>query len=174
MNRRENPAKVFLRRYKALSGRVDALSRAINQAMERAFNTGVSLKEIKVLSSPAEHDPMAADVCAAVDACELLYQEKARADAALREILAAIDSLTDERQKEILTMRYICGDSFQKIMETIGYEQTQTFVIHGRALIEINKWLQRRANNGSGNNEQIFTYDAEGNRMQDMPQKAVR
>ena len=172
--RRENPAKSFLRRYIALSGRVDALSRAINQAMERAYNTGVSIREIVVLSSPAEHDPMASDVCNAVDACEMLYQEKAKADAALREILAAVDSLKDERQKQILTMRYICGDSFQKIMESIGYEQSQTFVIHGRALVEINKWLQRRANNGSGNNEQIFAYDAEDNRMQDMPQKAVR
>lgn len=144
IKRRENPAKVFLRRYIALSGRVDALSRAINQAMERAFNTGVSVKEIVVMNSPAEHDPMARDVCSAVDACEILYQEKAKAEAALREILAAVDSLKDERQKEILTMRYICGDSFQKIMEKIGYEQTQTFVIHGRALIEINKWLQGR------------------------------
>ena len=61
--RKENPAKVFLWRYKGLSGRVDALTRAINDAMERAFNTGVTLKEIKVLSSPAEHDPMARDVC---------------------------------------------------------------------------------------------------------------
>ncbi|MBO6093406.1 MAG: hypothetical protein J6P40_07280 [Oscillospiraceae bacterium] len=144
IKRRENPAKVFLRRYIALSGRVDALSRAINQAMERAFNTGVSVKEIVVMNSPAEHDPMARDVCSAVDACEILYQEKAKAEAALREILAAVDSLKDERQKEILTMRYLCGDSFQKIMEKIGYEQTQTFVIHGRALIEINKWLQGR------------------------------
>ena len=29
MSKQENPAKVFLRRYKALSGRVDALQRAI-------------------------------------------------------------------------------------------------------------------------------------------------
>ena len=148
--RKENPAKVFLRRYIALSGRVDALSRAINPAMERAYNTGVSIREIVVKNSPAEHDPMARDVCTAVDACEILYQEKAKAETALREILDAVDSLKDERQKQILTMRYICGDSFQKIMQKIGYEQTQTFVIHGRALIEINKWLQGRGGHDHG------------------------
>jgi DNA-directed RNA polymerase specialized sigma24 family protein len=141
MNKQENPAKVFLRRYKSLCGRVDALQQAINEAMERAFNTGITLKEVKVLSSPAEHDPMARDVCNAVDACEILYRYKAEAETALREILAAIDSLNDERQKELLTMRYIAGISFPEIMEKIGYEKTQAYVIHGRALLAVNKWL---------------------------------
>ena len=144
MKKPENPAKTFLRRYIGLCGRVDALQRAIDQAMERAYNTGVTLKEIKVLSSPAEHDPMAKDVCQAVDACELLYEHKARAEAALREILEAIDSVPDERQKQILTLRYVLGDSFDKIQEIMHYEKTQMFVIHGRALIEINRWLQGR------------------------------
>jgi DNA-directed RNA polymerase specialized sigma24 family protein len=144
MSRQENPAKVFLRRYRALSGRVDALQRAINEAMERAFNTGVTIKEIKVLSSPAEHDPMARDVCSAVDACEILYQYKAEAETALREILAAIDSLKDERQKEVLTRRYINGDAFNKICVDMSYSDTQVFVQHGRALLEVNRWLIRR------------------------------
>lgn len=143
IKRKENPAKAFLRRYIALSGRVDALTLAISQAMERAFNIGVSLKEVKVLSSPAEHDPMAKDVCNAVDACEILYQYKAEAEAALREILTAIDSLTDERQKELLTLRYINGMGFRDISEKIHYEETQMFVIHGRALLEINSWMER-------------------------------
>ena len=142
--KQENPAKVFLRRYKAISGRVDALQRAIDEALARAMNTAVTLKEINVLSSPAEHDPMARDVCSAVDACEILYQYKAEAETALREILAAIDILDDERQKEVLTRRYITGQDFPGICEAMHYEKTQVFVIHGRALIEINKWLERQ------------------------------
>ena len=142
--RKENPAKVFLRRYTAISGRVDALDRAINQALARATNTGITLKEIKVQSSPAEHDPMARDVCSAVDASEILYRYKAQAETALREILAAIESLEDERQKELLTRRYINGASFREIREAMHYEETQTFVIHGRALIGINQYLQKR------------------------------
>ena len=140
--KQENPAKVFLRRYKAICGRVDALQRAIDDAMARAFNTGVTLKEIKVLSSPAEHDPMARDVCNAVDACEILYQKKAEADQALREILTAIDAIADERQKELLTRRYITGEGFPEICDAMHYEKTQVFVIHGRALVEVNKWLE--------------------------------
>lgn len=142
--KQENPAKVFLRRYRALCGRVDALQKAINEAMARAFNTGVTLKEVKVLSSPAEHDPMARDVCDAVDACELLYQKKEEAETALREILAAIESLADEQQKEVLTRRYVAGQAFPDICEGMSYERTQVFVIHGRALIEVNKWLEKQ------------------------------
>jgi DNA-directed RNA polymerase specialized sigma24 family protein len=107
--------------------------------------TGVILKEIKVLSSPAEHDPMAKDVCTAVDACEILYQKKAEAEEALREILSAIDSLKDERQKEVLTRRYINGDGFPEICEAMHYERTQVFVIHGRALLMITKYLESKA-----------------------------
>lgn len=144
MKHQENPAKVFLRRYRSLCGRADALQKAIDEAMARAFGTALTLKEIKVLSSPAEHDPMARDVCNAVDATEILREEKAKAEEALREILAAIDSLKDERQKEVLTLRYVAGVSFPEIMEKIGYEKTQAYVVHGRALIEINKWLVQR------------------------------
>jgi DNA-directed RNA polymerase specialized sigma24 family protein len=144
MSRQENPAKVFLRRYKALCGRVDALQRAIDDALARATNTGITLKEIKVLSSPAEHDPMARDICTAMDACEILYKYKAEAETALREILAAIDSLKDERQKEVLTRRYINGDAFNKICVDMSYSDTQVFVQHGRALLEVNRWLIRR------------------------------
>ena len=140
----ENPAKVFLRRYRSLSGRIDALQRAIDEAMQRAMNTSITLKEIKVLSSPAESDPMARDVCSAVDACGILYEKKAEAEAALREILSAIDSLRDERQKEVLTRRYITGQGFREIREAMHYEETQIFVIHGRGLFEINKWLSAK------------------------------
>ena len=143
--KQENPAKVFLRRYKSLCGWVDALQSAIDDAMARAVNTGITLKEITVLSSPAEHDPMARDVCSAIDACAILYQKKAEAETALREILSAIDSLKDERQKEVLTRRYINGDGFQDICEKMHYEKTQVFVIHGRGLIGVNKWLEIQA-----------------------------
>ena len=144
MKRKENPAKAFLRRYKGLSGRVDALTRAINEAMERAFNTGVTMREIVVQSSPAEHDPMARDVCTAVDASEILYKYKEKAEAALREILAAIDSVQNEQQKEVLTRRYITCETFPQIAENMSYSEPGIYVIHGRALLAVNKWMEER------------------------------
>ena len=142
--KKENPAKTFLRRYLAISGRIDALQKAIDQAMERAFNTGVTIKEIKVLSSPSDHDPMATSICSAVDACEILYEEKAKASQALLEIMEAINSVSDEVQKQILVMRYVSGMMFPEIMEKMHYEKSQIFLIHGRALMAINRWIEQR------------------------------
>ena len=139
--KRENPAKVFLRRYLGLLARVDALTRAIDAAMERAFGIGVTLKQVKVLSSPAEHDPMAADIAAAVDATETLREEKAKAENALREILRAIDAVQDEREKAVLTMRYINGDGFTQIAEKMHFSEPAIYVAHGRALVKVNRWL---------------------------------
>lgn len=147
--KQENPAKVFLRRYKAICGRVDALQRAIDDAMQRAMNTSITLKEIKVLSSPAEHDPMARDICNAVDACAILYEKKTEAEKALREILNAIDSLTDERQKELLIRRYINGDGYPVIGEAMHYSEPSLYVLHGRALININRWLEKKSGHRS-------------------------
>lgn len=144
MRKAENPAKTFLRRYIGLMARVDALTRAIDRAMERAFAIGVTLKEVKVISSPAESDPMASDVCNAVDASETLYQEKAKAEVALREILIAIDSLDDEREKAVLTMRYINGLGFAEIAKNLFLSEPAVYVSHGRALVGINKWMEAR------------------------------
>ena len=65
-------------------------------------------------------------------------------ETALREIRSAIDSLRDERQKEVLTRRYITGQGFKEIREAMHYEETQIFVIHGRGLLEVNKWLSAK------------------------------
>lgn len=140
--KKENPAKTFLRRYLGLSRRVDALTRAIDIAMERATSISVKLKEIRVMSSPAEHDPMAADVCTAVDACKMLFDEKAQAEKALQEILIAIRAVPDERQRAVLTMRYVEGREFSQIAEEMHFSEPAIYVAHGRALVIINKWLR--------------------------------
>ena len=144
MKRKENPAKTFLRRYIAVLARANALQQAIHQAMERAYNISVTLKEVRVISSPAEHDPMAANVCTAADACEILYAEKQKADLILQEIVAAIASVRDERQQAILTMRYVNGEGFAKIAEKLFLSEPAIYIDHGKALAEVNKWLEGR------------------------------
>ena len=144
MKAKENPAKIFLKRYRGYVGMVDSIRRAIDDAMERAYNIGVTLKEVKVLSSPAEHDPMARDICNAVDACEALYHYKDEANKAMLEILNAISAVSDEKGKDILIRRYINNDSFAKIAQDMSYSEPAIYMIHGRALIQINEWLKGR------------------------------
>ena len=142
---KENPAKAFLRRYRALLLRCDALSEAIQEAHERATNRTVRPNPNKVQSSGGAYDRMAEDACKAADAEILLEQEMEKVRAAISEILAAIDAVPDEMQKTILTMRYINGKSWEDIGDRIGYERTQTLVYHGRALLTVKRNLNKSA-----------------------------
>lgn len=139
----DNPAKRFLRGYRALLVRRDSLLREIERRRESATGTTVRLKEINVQSGGA-YDRMAEDVARIVDDEESLgdaLQEIARK---LKEILQAIESVPDEMQKTVLTLRYIEGLDWLPIAERIGYEISNTYIIHGRALVEINKWLEKK------------------------------
>jgi hypothetical protein len=137
----DNPAKRFLRGYRALLLRRDSLAREIERRLESATGTTVRLKEISVQSGGGVYDRMAEDVARIVDAEDTLGEALKEIDRKLRDILQAIESVPDEMQKTILTLRYIEGLDWISIQGRIGYEERQTFFIHGRALVEVNKWI---------------------------------
>ena len=134
----DNPAKRFLRGYRALLVRRDSLLREIERRRESATGTTVRLKEINVQSGGA-YDRMAEDVARIVDDEESLGDALAEIARKLKEILQAIESVPDEMQKTVLTLRYIEGLDWPDIQERISYERTQTLVIHGKALVHINR-----------------------------------
>jgi DNA-directed RNA polymerase specialized sigma24 family protein len=121
--------------------RRDSLIREIERRRESATGTTVRLKEINVQSGGAS-DRMAEDVARIVDDEASLGDALAEIAKRLREILQAIESVPDEMQKTVLTLRYIEGLDWIAISEKVGYEERQTFVIHGRALVAINKWME--------------------------------
>jgi len=98
-----------------------------------------------VVSGGGATDRMGATVAQIVDAEEALKPVLVEIAQSIGEIMAAIDSVPDEMQKTVLTLRYIEGKSWEDIQELISYERTQTLVIHGKALIEVNKWLEKRS-----------------------------
>lgn len=136
----DNPAKRFLRGYRALLVRRDSLLREIERRRESATGTTIRLKEINVQGGGA-YDRMAEDVARIVDDEESLGDALAEIAKKLKEILMAIESVPDEMQKTVLTLRYIEGLDWIGISERIGYEISNTYIIHGRALVEVNKWL---------------------------------
>lgn len=140
----DNPAKRFLRGYKALILRRDSLLREIERLRESITGTTVALKE-DVVSGGGASDRMSATVAQIVDAEEALKPVLAEITQSVGEIMSAIDSVQDEMQKTVLTLRYIECKSWEDIQSLIGYERTQTLVVHGRALVEVNKWLENRS-----------------------------
>jgi len=102
-------------------------------------------KEVNVQGSHGAYDTMAEAVCKAADASETLYAEYQECNRVLVQIMQAISAVPDEMQKTVLTLRYVEGRSWEDIQDMIGYERTQTLVIHGRALWSVKKWMLKSA-----------------------------
>lgn len=138
--RSENPAKTFLKRYRAMLKRKESLQRTIDEAYDRATSITQKLKEVTV-SGGSPHDKIADDVIRIADSTEQLKACMRQIDRELSEILTAIESVPDETQKTVLTLRYIEGLDWLRIQERMHYERTQTLVVHGRGLWHVKQYL---------------------------------
>ena len=141
--RYDNPAKRFLRGYRALMLRRESLLREIERLRESLTGVTAPLKDDPVQGSGAS-DRMADTVARIVDAEEALNPALTEINDRIREILAAIDSVPDEMEKTVLTLRYIEGLDWISVSQRISYEERQTFVIHGRALAAVNRWMEKQ------------------------------
>lgn len=140
----ENPAKVFLRRYRAIIARQESLQRAIDAAYEMALSCTQRLRPVHVSGGGGAYDRVADDIAVAIDETETLRKAKDDGDRALAEIMRAIDAVPDELQKTVLIMRYVEGLGWLEIAEKIHYEISNTYIIHGRALWNVRKWMDKR------------------------------
>ena len=143
MNHKQNPAKAYLSRYRALQGKCAALERAIRAAMENATNTTVALKEVCVQTSGGG-EMMANAVVTAIDATKILEEQRQEALKVMGEIMDAIKSVRDETRQTILIEHYINGRTLYQIQGDIHYEKRNTIIIHGRALWEVWQYMKRK------------------------------
>lgn len=139
--RYHNPAKIYLQRYRAARARYASLCREINDLRESLTGTTIQLKA-DVVSGGGVSDKMSATIAKIVDAESKLANEAAEISTALSAVLTAIRSVPDAMQRTVLTLRYIEGLDWIRISENIHYGERQTFVVHGRALVEVNRWLE--------------------------------
>ena len=144
IHKQENPAKVFLKRYRALAIQRDSLQRSIDAAYDRAYSCTARLKPIHVQGGGNIYDRMAEDVARISDETEQFKAVKEQAETALAEILEAIQAVPDEMQKTVLLLRYVEGLGWLDISEKIGYEISNTYILHGRALWNVKKWMEGR------------------------------
>lgn len=143
-NRRpENPAKTYLKRYRALLIQRDSLQRSINAAYERATSCTVRLKPISVSGGAGAYDRMAEDVARISDETAQLEAAKAKTELALSEIMEAIRAVPDEMQRAVLLLRYVEGLDWITLSERIGYEISNTYILHGRALWTVRRWMEK-------------------------------
>ena len=79
-----------------------------------------------------------------VDLTRELDAEIARYADARSEIIGAIRAIDDFDERQVLTLRYLDGWSWRRIIQAMSYSERNVFYIHGRALqkIRVPKSLQ--------------------------------
>ena len=138
----QNPAKAYLRRYRAMLARQESLKRSIEAAYDRSYSCTARIKPVTVSGGNGAYDRMAEDVAKIADETELLRETLGDVSAALADVLRAIEAVPDEMQKTVLTLRYVEGLDWISISEKIQYEERMTFILHGRALWNVRRWLE--------------------------------
>lgn len=142
--RPENPAKTYLKRYRAMLQRRDSLQRSIDSAYSRATSCTAKPKAVNVQGSPAAYDRMAEDVSNAIDSTEQLRRVIDDINRELADIVTAIEYVPDELQKTVLTLRYIEGMPWEQINAQLHIDRSWGNKLHGRALWHVKKWLTER------------------------------
>ena len=141
----ENPAKTYLKRYRAALYRQQSLMRSLAALQDRQTNCTVKLNAIQVSSGGFVRDRMAEEIVRAMELEDQILEQERIAAAVLKEVLTAIEAVPDEMQKTVLTLRYVEGLDWFKISEAINYEISNTYILHGRALWTVKKWLEAKS-----------------------------
>jgi hypothetical protein len=139
------PAKRYLMEYRVLVQRRDALLDELERLRETTLRATAHISPARP-SGRTAHDAAENGMLRVVDAEERLCQVIRHIGEALDVRLVLIEQITDERQKTLLTLRYINGMGWESIGYEMHYERTQVFEIHTQALQAVQKALDAPAN----------------------------
>lgn len=125
-------AKEYLSQYKGLCVEIDIKKEQAEQLRERA--TSVAHMSGNGSSGSSYSDSLGRTVAKLVDTENELRAMIDRLIALKSEIEKTIEAVEDFKLRQILTLRYINGHTFEKIAEEMDYSCMQIFRLHGKAL----------------------------------------
>ena len=96
----ENPAKTFLKRYRAMMQRRESLQRSIDEAYDRATSCTQKLKAVSVSGGNAAYDRMAEDVAKAADSTQQLKAVLRQIDRELAKKAEEADTTGADTEKD--------------------------------------------------------------------------
>lgn len=136
-------AKDYLLHYKIMKTEIKITEDYIRKLEDAATSVGsISNNDEKVQSSIKGN--RTEDLV--VKICDLKIKYTAQIEAATRlmiEIKELIDTLSDNRYREILHLRYINLLTWEDIALTLNYNLSWIIKLHGRALQEVNRKLNK-------------------------------
>lgn len=140
-----NSAKRYLMEYHALVERRNALTEELERFREATVRATGRLSPARPSGKPNGSGAREDAMLRVVDAEESLRRVIDHLGEALTVRLALIERLEDERQKTLLTLRYINGIGWEQIGYRMHYERTQVFAIHAGALEAVQALMEESA-----------------------------
>ena len=126
----------FLQQYGAAELEEKRLDREVERWKTRTARTGA---DYQLVRSAGEDNPeLAQAVRQIANLTRDLIRQRSKLTALRQSIGAAIDSVSDDRLKELLRLRYIDGMTWEKIAEQMNYSCMQINRLHSKALSQIN------------------------------------
>lgn len=133
MATRENEAKKqFLRRYNYLRRKEEELEAEMDAIRAKYTGRAITYSDMPT-AHDSEHD--LSDYAAEVDdlLCDLIAIRN-RAIASYRHISKSIEAMSDDREKELLRLKYLHGLDWEEVADRMHYTTRWVYKLHGYAL----------------------------------------
>jgi len=138
-----NPAKVYLQSYNLAKVRLRAVTMELADRYYDAARVGSAAMDAdRVTSSPSGDGLMNATI-RLIEVEDNLNRQRDMLQSLMRGVLETINSLSDDRYKTLLYMRYIRCMPWSMIRREMHYEERWCYEIHGRALAEVNLKIKK-------------------------------
>lgn len=125
----------WLGRYRVMSRKVDDLTEELEQWRARATKITPTLSQEP--RGSGNGDKLQSSVVKICELEEELDQKIRELLSQRNEIVAVLDSLSDDNLRQLMRYRYIKGMTWDEIAEKMYYSRPQVVRLHGRALNKI-------------------------------------
>ncbi len=139
-------AKQYLRRIRFLDKTISAKLEQIEILHAQATKITAVLSNTPKAESSEEQDKLAATVAKIVDLKKTLREELEEYISLKAEAIRLINSLPDSRHRLVLMHRYINGRTWEQIAVCMHYTYQWVHCLHGKALQEFEKVMERDKN----------------------------
>lgn len=134
-------AKEYLREYRRATRRVDQIDEEIHRL--RAERDSITVKADGMPSGSGISDRVAR---LAVKIADKETEYIARREELLQmrtEVVETILAVADDKQSQLLYLRYIKGMKWEEIADIMGFGERQIYRFHGYGLLQVEKLISR-------------------------------
>jgi DNA-directed RNA polymerase specialized sigma subunit len=143
-------AQAYLSRAYRLDGRINSKMEQLMHLRSLAYRVTSAIREDKVTGSGSEKSTMETAVVKIVDAEQRINEEIERLIGTKAEIADMISLMSDEDERLLLELRYLCFNTWEQIAVKMHIGIASAYRIHQRALGSFESMLavQRRTSGG--------------------------